>query len=183
MSLIYIWIVKAKIKKMFNFTLFLIIIFIVLLIISFFIEDTNLRICYWLVVMLLALSIFNIALAVTYYTKLRNEAGIPGPRGPIGDKGAKGPQGVCTVSDQCTIKDCKQKIVEVAHDVFPNVRKSCLSNVGRCTNTEKQIAKPISQQIEILTQKCNTTKMAEPDFMKQIRPSLVRLHDDGNINI
>ncbi len=133
--------------------------------------------------MLLALSIFNIALAITYYTKLRNEPGIPGPRGPPGDKGAKGPQGICSVSDQCNIKDCKQKIVDMAYDVFPSIRKSCLSNVGRCSSAEKQIANPITKQIDILTQKCNTTKMAESDFMRQIRPSLIRLQDDGNIQI
>lgn len=167
---------------MINLTLVIILLFVALLIFSFFIEDPNLKLCYWLVVMLMALTLFNIVLSYTYYTKLRNEPGIPGPRGPPGPKGAKGPSGVCSISEKCHIDGCRDKIVNLAHDIFPNVPKSCLSNVGHCSQEDIGLAKPVTSMIDNLTYKCKKTKMAEPDFMKRIRPSLVRLHEDGDVS-
>lgn len=165
-----------------NFTFFLLLIFIVLVIFSFFIEDSNLKLCYWLVILLLALTIFNIILSFTYYTKLRNEPGVPGPRGPQGQPGPLGPQGKCTISDKCTIDNCNDKLVDLAHDVFPHIRKACISNVGRCNAEEESLGRPLAKLVEQLNNKCKTTKMAEPDFMKRIRPSLVRLQEDGDIS-
>ena len=164
---------------MISLTILVIIIFIVVVIFSLFIDDPNLKLCYWLVVMLLALTVFNIVLSYTYYTKLRNEPGIPGPRGPQGAKGAKGPSGVCTVSEKCHIEGCRDKIVDMAHDIFPNIPKTCLSNVGKCSKSDLASAKSITSLIDTLSYKCQKSKLAEPDFMKKIRPGLVRLHDDG----
>jgi hypothetical protein len=164
------------------FTITIIVIFVFLIIFSFFIEDSNLKLCYWLVVMLLSLSAFNIILSYTYYNKLRNEPGVPGTRGPQGVQGAKGPSGVCSISAQCHIGGCKEKIVNMAHEVFPKVKKSCLSNVGRCGREEAQIGKPLASLIKRLTYKCQRSKLAEPDFMKRIRPSLVRLQVDGDMS-
>lgn len=155
-----------------------------LVIFSFFIEDSNLKLCYWLVILLLALTLFNIVLSITYYTKLRNEPGIPGPRGPRGAKGAKGPNGRCTVSDKCNINEetCHQRLIDMAHDIFPHIRKTCIGDVGRCKSEEKSTGEPLSKLVGKLTEKCSTTKMAEPDFMKKVRPSLVRLQEDGEIS-
>lgn len=165
-----------------NFGFILLIVGLILVIFSFYIEDTNLKLCYWLVILLLALSIFNIVLGITYYKKLRNEPGVPGPRGPQGAKGAMGPNGQCTVSDTCDIPDCKDKLVDMAYDVFPNISKKCIGNFKKCNKKEKHIAKPLTDLITTLTKKCNTSKMAEPDFMKRVRPSLVRLQEDGDIS-
>lgn len=163
-----------------NFALIIVLIFIVLLIFSFFIEDSNLKLCYWLVVMLLALTIFNIILSYTYYTRLREEPGVQGPRGPAGDPGPKGNPGVCTVSEKCNIQGCKQKIVDMAHDIFPNVSKRCLGNAHKCSNKELSLGKPLNATVKKLTLRCQKTKMAEPDFMKSIRP-IIRLQEDGDI--
>lgn len=164
-----------------SFAFILLIVFLVLVIFSFFIEDPNLKLCYWLVILLLALTIFNIVLGITYYKKLRNEPGIPGPRGPQGPKGARGPNGKCTVSELCEIPDCRTKLIDMAHDVFPKIRKQCIGNFKHCSSDEKDIARPLTSLIDSLTNKCATTKMAEPDFMKRVRPSLVRLQEDGDI--
>ena len=166
------------------FTFLIFVIFLVLVIFSFFIEDSNLKLCYWLVILLFALTIFNIILSITYYTKLRNEPGIPGPRGPQGARGSKGPGGKCRVSDKCNINEetCNQRLVDMAHEIFPHIRKECISNVGRCNSSEQSLGRPLAKQIENLTQKCYTTNMAEPDFMKSVRPSLVRLQEDGDIS-
>lgn len=163
-----------------NFALILITIFIVLLVFSFFIEDSNLRLCYWLVVMLLALTIFNIILSWTYYTRLRNEPGIPGPRGPPGEKGSKGVKGVCSISEKCRIEGCKDKIVDIAGNVFPQVSKMCIKS-GKCRSKEKSLGRAIHDTVRKLAIRCEKTKMAEPDFMKKIRPSLARLEEDGDI--
>lgn len=166
------------------FTFLIFVIFLVLVIFSFFIEDSNLKLCYWLVILLLALTVFNIVLSITYYTKLRNEPGIPGPRGPQGAIGSKGPNGRCTISDTCKINEetCHQRLVDMAHDIFPHIRKTCLSDVGRCNSEEKSFGTIVGNQVKQLTEKCSTTKMAEPDFMKKVRPSLVRLQEDGDIS-
>jgi len=153
---------------MINLTLILILSFVFLLIFSFFIDDPNLKLCYWLVVMLMALTLFNIMLSYTYYTKLRNEPGIPGPRGPQGAKGALGPGGVCTISEKCEIDGCREKIVDMAYEIFPNVPKTCLSDVGKCSEGDLAVGKPVASVIDTLTYKCQKSKMAEPDFMSTI---------------
>jgi hypothetical protein len=158
-----------------------IIIFLILVIFSFFIEDPNLKLCYWLVLLLLALTIFNIILGFTYYKKLRNEPGVPGPRGSQGPSGARGANGKCTVSDQCEIPDCETKLVDMAYDIFPNIRKQCIKNFDSCSSEEQSLGRPLSSLIDRLANKCATTKMAEGDFMKRVRPKLVRLQD-GEIN-
>lgn len=164
-----------------SFSVIIIFIFILLLVVSFFIEDKTLRLCYWLVVMLLALTTFNILLSYTYYTRLRNEPGKMGKRGPQGPPGSRGPKGVCSISEKCGIEDCDSKIAKMAHNIFPDIRLSCLKD-GNCRHSERAVGIPVHNILKDLKEECLTTKMAEPDFMKHIRPKLIRLQKDGDIH-
>ena len=97
----------------FSWTILLIVIFIITLLFSFTIEVSTLKICYWLVVFLLGLTIFNIILSVSYYIKLRNDPGVKGPRGPPGRQGPRGIPGTCSISDECNKDYCRTKIVAI----------------------------------------------------------------------
>lgn len=158
-----------------NLALLFILIFGILFLVSYYIQDPTLKICYWLVIMLLAFSIFNVMLAISYYIKLRNEPGIPGPRGPPGDKGSRGPRGVCSMSEQCSIDDCLNKIVESTAEIFPDITKDCLSDLNKCGTNERSSARPIVSQIQQLTEKCKITTLDENDFMRKIRPIMTQL--------
>lgn len=163
-----------------NLGLLFILIFGILFLVSYYIQDPTLKLCYWLVVMLLAFSIFNVALAISYYVKLRNEPGIPGPRGPPGDKGSRGPRGVCSMSEQCNISDCLNKIVDTTSEIFPEITKDCLADLSKCGAAERSSARPIVSQIQQLTEKCKATTLDENDFMRRIRPIMTQLLDAQN---
>lgn len=165
-----------------NLGILLIIFFVFLLILSYFIENDYLRIMYWLTVALLALSVFNIILVVNYYIKLRNEEGVRGPRGSRGEKGPDGNRGVCSVTDQCSINNCEDKIVEITSEIFPDVSVECIKNSQNCNEEEKVLGVGLSQHVKLLSQKCSRSKIAEKDFFRKIRPSIVRLKSDPVIN-
>ena len=57
--------------------------------VGFSIKDFNLKVCYWLSLTLVMVSLVNFNMAVSFYISLRNEKGIEGERGARGDKGKK----------------------------------------------------------------------------------------------
>ena len=68
-------------------TFLIILIFAVIFIsIGFMIPETKYKIAYYMILMLLFLSVLNIYLSVVYYIQLRNDPGIPGPQGSKGVK-------------------------------------------------------------------------------------------------
>ena len=65
-------------------------VFGVAVLIAISIQDNNLKICFWLSLILIIVCLINLNLSISFYIKLRNDKGIQGPRGERGDKGPKG---------------------------------------------------------------------------------------------
>ena len=165
----------------FMWTLLLIIIFILTLLFSFTIEEGTLKICYWLVVFLLGLTIFNIILSVQYYIKLRNDPGIKGPRGPQGRKGPKGLPGVCSVSADCDAFNCRKKIEDVVKIAFPEIDSKCISDIKECKSPDQKAQVMIlNKQIDILEKQCKTSGDPVNAFIEKIKPQITRLAKNGN---
>ena len=164
--------------------LVIILIYVVLLVISQFIDDFNLKIAYWFIVGLGTLTAINIYLSIAYYIKLRNDPGIPGPRGPKGSMGPKGHSGKCTFSDECGITRCNEKIYAIAEDLYADagLTRNCLEDpMSKCeTHQEKEKALPIHNQVEMLIEKCKKTHRSEEDFMRKIKPQIEFLTKRGN---
>ncbi len=164
----------------FSWTILLILIFILSLLFSFTIEENTLKICYWLVVFLFGLTIFNIILSVQYYIQLRNDPGIKGPRGPPGRKGPIGLPGVCAIDDECGKDSCRKKITEAVQDAFPEIDGNCLTNVEECmSEDQKTLVRVIQKEIDKLEGKCKTTDDPVSVFVNKIRPQIAALGGNG----
>ena len=162
-------------------TLLLIVVFIVSLIFSFTIEEQTLKICFWLVMFLLALTVFNIALSIQYYIQLRNDPGIKGPRGPPGRKGPKGLPGTCSISAECGVDLCRKKIEDVVKIAFPEIDVKCLSNINECSSPDQKAQVMIlNKQIDILEKQCKTSSDPVSVFIEKIKPQIASLSSNGN---
>ena len=165
----------------FIWTLLLIIIFILTLLFSFTIEEGTLKICYWLVVFLLGLTIFNIILSVQYYIKLRNDPGIKGPRGPSGRKGPKGQPGVCSMEDECGKDTCRKKIQDAVKIAFPEIDSECIENVNQCMSPDqKEQVAILNKQIDALEKQCKASTDPVSVFINKIKPQITKLAGNGN---
>lgn len=153
--------------------LIIMVIFVIFIAISFFIEENSLKLAYWFIVGLAILTFINLYLSIAYYIKLRNEPGIPGPRGSKGERGPIGDIGKCTFSEKCGIENCDDKILGVAEELYPSLSRDCLMDITKCSSPQdKEKAKPVGEQIKTLIDKCKTTSMAEEDFMRRVLPIL-----------
>lgn len=164
----------------FIWTLLLIIIFILTLLFSFTIEEGTLKICYWLVVFLLGLTIFNIILSVQYYIKLRNDPGIKGPRGPSGRKGPKGQPGVCSMENECGTDVCRKKIQDAVKIAFPEI-DSCIDDINQCMSPDqKEQVSILNKQIDILEKQCKTSGQPVNIFINKIKPQIIKMANNGS---
>jgi hypothetical protein len=164
----------------FSWTILLILIFILSLLFSFTIEENTLKICYWLVVFLFGLTIFNIILSVQYYIQLRNDPGIKGPRGPPGRKGPIGLPGVCAVDDDCGKNTCRKKITEAVREAFPEIESSCMDNVEECMSDDQRIlVQIINKEIDKLETNCKASNDPVSVFVSKIRPQIAELGGNG----
>lgn len=159
--------------------LIIVIILVIFIVLSMFIEETNMKIAYWLVIGLLLLTITNMYMSIVYYIKLREDPGSPGPRGPKGEKGPKGDPGKCTFSEKCGIEGCNEKIFDMASNYYPSISIECLKDNKRCTDDEMEKAKPVTKQIYQLIDECKKTKRAEGDFIARIRPVLANMESSN----
>lgn len=155
--------------------LIIIVILVIFIIISLFINETNMKIAYWLVIGLLILSITNMYMSIVYYIKLREDPGTPGPRGPKGPRGPSGDPGKCTSSDKCGIEDCEEKMYNIASNYYPSISISCLKDNARCTDEELESARPVTKQVKQLITECKKTSRAEEDFIARIRPIIANM--------
>ena len=168
----------------FSWTILLVFIFIVSLLFSLLIEENTLKICYWLVIFLLALAIFNIILSVQYYIKLRNDPGIKGPRGPAGRKGPKGIPGVCSMEDECGSDNCRKKIIEAVSQAYPEIDYRCLEDVQQCLSVDqREKSNILKKEIDILESKCKNSNDPVNVFVSRIKPQLDELSKNGNASI
>ena len=155
--------------------LIILIIFIIFFSISFMIQDVKYRICYYMILALLFLTLLNIYLSFVYYIELRNNVGVQGQMGPKGPKGVQGNSGVCSFSESCGIPDARNKIIKIANQMY-NIDTKCIDNPSLETcNQDQDIldqARPINKQVNMLEQIAYSTTMTEKDFMSKLNVCL-----------
>ena len=124
------------------------------------IPDTNLKVCFWLSLVLFIVAIINLNLAITFYIKLRNEKGIQGPRGERGDKGPKGFPGRCELNldAQCNIKNCKAKVQDKLMTMCPHYKDMVNKRDIDRSLEEKKILNKYQKWISIIDEQCKTQK-------------------------
>lgn len=83
------------------FTIITVAFIFISLVISQFITDPNLKIAFWLMLVLIYVSYANIHLSSYFYAKLREQPGLQGERGNAGERGPQGSNGVCIVQEKC----------------------------------------------------------------------------------
>ena len=152
----------------------MILLFIICLIASFYISDTNLKLCYWLIIILLYIVVINIYISITYYMKIRNESGVKGPRGEAGEQGISGGEGVCKLSTQCGLSNCRRIIEKELINIFPEynrINKKLKRNLV-ISNSEKKTLNQINSYIDMLIPICEKGKLSKAELIKHINDSV-----------
>ena len=157
-------------------TLLILLIFAVIFIsIGFMIPETKYKIAYYMILMLLCLSILNIYLSIVYYIQLRNDTGIPGSQGAKGVKGAKGTPGKCSFTETCGINDARSIILNTASQMYDTIPRECLDKPTLASCKEQDIldnATPINTQINMLEKIAYSTTMTQKDFENKLKVCL-----------
>jgi hypothetical protein len=139
-----------------------------------FIEEKRLRLAFYLIVALATLCFINLYLTFTYYIKLRNEPGIPGPQGPKGDKGPKGDAGGCSYATKCGVDNSRPLIINAVNAMY-QINKKCLDdpNLDTCKDKDTlEKAYPLNKQINLLEKIANETSMSREQFKRKINVCL-----------
>ena len=156
-------------------TLLILLIFAVIFIsIGFMIPETKYKIAYFMILMLLFLSVLNIYLSVVYYIQLRNDPGIPGTQGAKGKQGAKGVPGKCSFSEKCGINDARNIILNTANTMY-NIPQECLDKPSLKTCKDQNTldeAMPVAAQINMLEKIAYSTTMSQADFENKLKVCL-----------
>jgi hypothetical protein len=139
------------------------VLFLIAILLSSFIEGSKLKIMYWLVVILLFISVFNIYLTTKYYVKLRNEPGIRGTRGDPGLQGDKGSKGVCVIDTKCMgTEDCRdlidRKILDMSEKYispeYPEIVKKRDDGI-KLNSRERGVYDKVNNLASIIESKCD----------------------------
>lgn len=155
------------------FTISTIVFFFLAIIISQFILDPNLRIAYWLMLLLIYVSFSNIMLSTYFYIKLREQPGLQGDRGSSGEKGPKGSDGVCIVQPECgpvqnkyntIIEEEIRKINKDYDDIITKNEKGILLN-----DSDKKLKQVVDDFINKIQHKAETDKWQLSDIKKTIK--------------
>ena len=126
------------------------------IIISQLVISPNIRLVFYLAMILLFVSLNNIFFSVLYYIKLRNSKGIKGDRGDPGEPGQDGSNGVCLMSKNCGIVNCRKLIVEELETHFSDFKKinEKVNNNLELGNDEIKKKKVMEKYINILLPQC-----------------------------
>ena len=161
-------------------TFLILLIFAVIFIsIGFMIPETKYKIAYFMILMLLCLSILNIYLSVVYYIQLRNDPGIPGEQGSKGVRGAKGSPGKCSFSEKCGIQNARTTILNTANQMY-DIPQDCLDKPSLTTCKDQNTldeAMPINKQINMLEKIAYSTTMSQKDFESKLKVCLQDSND------
>lgn len=120
--------------------------------------EQNLKLIYYLVMLLLYISFNNIYFSVLYYIKLRNHKGIKGDRGEYGLTGEPGSNGTCVMSTTCGVANCKGLIEDTLATHFTEYKKiqeKIKENV-KLDRKEEKILNYMNKYISILMPKCES---------------------------
>ena len=152
--------------------LILLILALIFISIGFMIPETKYKIAYFMIVMLLGLTILNVYLSIIYYIQLRNDPGIPGPQGAKGPQGARGAPGKCSFSEKCGIQNARKNILDATVEMYPDIPRNCMDNpnLTSCGNQDiLEMAMPVNAQINMLEKIAYSTSMSEKDFLDKIK--------------
>ena len=125
--------------------------------VGFSIKDFNLKICYWLSLTLVMVSLVNFNMAISFYISLRNEKGVEGPRGRKGDPGPKGFPGRCELNLEatCGIRNCRTKIQEKLLDHCPNYKDIVNKRDVDRSVEEQNMLRKYDAWMKIIEDQCN----------------------------
>lgn len=132
------------------------------------IKDENLKICFWLSLILIIIALINLNLAFSFYIKLRNEKGIEGGRGERGDKGPKGFPGRCELNldATCGVKNCRAKITDHLMKQCPHYGEIVsMRDVDR-TVEDNKILRKYEEWIKVINTDCATVQDEDAFFQK-----------------
>jgi len=146
------------------------------IIISQLLISQNIRIIFYLAMILLFVSLNNIYFSITYYIKLRNLKGIKGDRGDPGEGGQDGSNGVCLMSKTCGIVNCRDLIVDELEKHFPEFKKinESVNNNLELSAGDKKKKAVIEKYINILLPQCETFELENgiAGFVKIIKETI-----------
>lgn len=136
--------------------------------IGFSIKDNNFKICYWLSVALILITIINLNMSIGFYIRLRNDKGISGLRGERGEKGPKGFPGRCELNldAKCGIKNCKAKIQDELSNRCDHYKNIVTKRDYDRTVEEDQVLELYQKWINILNSKCGQYPGTEQKFFE-----------------
>lgn len=140
-----------------------------------FISDANLRLAYFMLFFLLFVSFSNIYLSQVFYTMLRNDPGVKGDRGDPGDKGPGGSDGVCTLTTNCSIANCRGLIEKELSKVIPDFKivKDKLKKNIFLNDYDKKVMRKINTYIDdVLLESCESGKYSKEEFIKHMHSTL-----------
>lgn len=149
--------------------------FFSIIIAQFFIEQ-NLRLLFYLVMLLLYISLNNIYFSVKYYIELRQHKGIKGDRGPPGDPGQDGSNGTCIMAKGCGLVNCKELIedeLKLKYDSYKIIENKKKNNI-KLNDTETKKDQIFNNYINILVPQCEKFESGDTlsDFKKIIGKTL-----------
>ena len=165
-----------------DITTFLILVtfYLVAIVISMFIEDKTYKMYYFLIIALATLVFLNVYLSIIYYIKLRNEPGIPGPRGTKGEQGPTGSKGKCVSTGKCgfTKAEADKMLYDLAANKF-ETSKTCLREptLNNCQGgaSEVERIKPVNKQVQMLEEMAQQGLFTKQEFEKKIKNSMSNL--------
>jgi len=130
--------------------------------------DPNMKICFWLSLILVIIALINLNLAVSFYIKLRNDKGIEGARGEQGDKGPKGFPGRCELNldGQCDIKNCRAKVTNKLMDLCPHYGEIVSKRDVDRTVEEHSLLRKYEAWIQVINGQCPGEQDEEGFFQK-----------------
>jgi hypothetical protein len=133
--------------------------------IGFSISDYNLKICYWLSLTLVMVTIVNFNMAISFYINLRNDSGIEGSRGAKGDKGSKGFPGRCELNldAKCGIENCTSKIQDKLMTQCPHYASIVNKRDYERNQEEAQILDRYNKWITIISKNCRESSDVKED--------------------
>jgi len=123
---------------------------------------------------LLFVSLNNIYFSVLYYIKLRNSKGLKGDRGDPGEEGQDGSNGVCLMSKNCGIINCRDLIVDELEKHFPEykiINENINNNIELSANEIKK-KEVLEKYINILLPQCENGDSDVATFVNIIKTTI-----------
>jgi hypothetical protein len=131
------------------------------IIISHLLIPDNIRLIYYFAMILLFISLNNIYFSISYYVKLRNIKGIKGDRGDPGEEGQDGSNGVCLMSKNCGIINCRDLIIKQLEKQYPEyklINEDVNNNLELSVNKKKK-KEVLEKYINILLPQCENFEL------------------------